>query len=99
MGCCLFALILSGAPRLASIVWWLFRPGYWQAAFRDWPVVWWLWPTVGILLLPWTTLMYAIVYPGGLSVINWIFLVLAVVADVASYGGDWKAQQKRQATI
>lgn len=24
MGCCLFALVLAGAPRLAFLFWWLF---------------------------------------------------------------------------
>jgi len=97
MGCCLFALVLSGAPRLANIIWWLFRPVYWQAAFRDWPAAWWLWPTVGIVFLPWTTLMYAIVYPDGLSFWNWLFLALALVADIASYGSGAKAEQQRRA--
>lgn len=97
MGCCLFALVLSGAPRLASIIWWLFRPVYWQAAFRDWPATWWLWPTIGIVFLPWTTLMYAIVYPDGLSFWNWLFLALAVITDIASYGGGAKAEQRRRA--
>ena len=97
MGCCLFASILAGAPRLASIMWWLFRPNYWFAAFAGWPIVWWLWPTAGILLLPWTTLMYAIVYPQGLSVINWIFLGLALAMDIGSYGGGAYANQHRTA--
>jgi len=99
MGCCLFALILSGAPRLASVIWWLFRPVYWTAAFRDWPVVWWLWPTLGIVFLPWTTLMYAFVYPDGLSLFNWIFLGLALVLDIGTYGGDYKARQKQTAAV
>ena len=95
MGCCLFASILAGAPRLASIIWWLFRPGYWSLGFAGWPIVWWLWPTAGILLLPWTTLMYVIVYPGGLSLVNWLFMGLAVAIDIASYAGGGKSYTSR----
>ena len=95
MGCCLFASILAGAPRLASIIWWLFQPVRWSVPFGGWPIVWWLWPTAGILLVPWTTLMYVIVYPGGLSVINWIFLALAVALDVGSYAGGQRSYSTR----
>jgi hypothetical protein len=95
MGCCLFASILAGAPRLASIIWWLFQPVRWSVPFGGWPIVWWLWPTAGILLVPWTTLMYVIVYPGGLSVINWIFLGLAVAMDVGSYAGGQRSYSNR----
>jgi hypothetical protein len=31
--------------------------------------------------------MYLIVYPGGLSVINWIFLGLALFFDIATHTG------------
>ena len=97
MGCCLFALMLAGAPRLAGILWWLLRPTYWFAGFAGWPIVWWLWPTLGLLFLPWTTVMYAIVYPGGLSFINWLFLGLALAVDIASYGGGGVANRRRTA--
>ncbi len=91
-GCCLFASILAGAPRFASILWWLLRPGYWHAGFAGWPIVWWLWPMAGILLLPWTTLLYLFVYPDGLSVINWIFLGAALVVDIGTYGGGYRGR-------
>jgi hypothetical protein len=97
MGCCLFALMLSGMPRVANIIWWLFRPGYWAAGFAGWTGGVWLWSILGILFLPWTTLMYMIVYPGGLSFINWLFLGLALVIDIGSYGGGWRANQTRTA--
>ena len=95
MGCCLFASILAGAPRLASIIWWLFRPGYWSLGFAGWPIVWWLWPTLGILLLPWTTLMYIIVYPYGIEWYQWIFLGLAVAIDIGSYAGGQRSYSNR----
>ncbi len=95
MGCCVFTLVLFGMSRLANVVWWLFRPAYWFAGFSGWPIIWWLWPMVGILFLPWTTLMYMIVYPSGISLINWLFLGLALAADIGSYGGGWRANASR----
>jgi len=92
MGCCLFASVLAGAPRLALILWWLFQPLRFDATFTSW-----IWPLLGIVLLPWTTLMYVVVYPGGLSVINWVFLALALAVDIGSYGGGQQANQRRMA--
>lgn len=82
-GCCLFASVLAGAPRLAFLLWWLFQPTRINMTFDNT----WLVPLLGWLCLPWTTLMYVFVYPGGLSFVNWVFLVLALLIDLGSYGG------------
>ncbi len=42
----------------------------------------------GLLFLPWTTLMYVLVSPGGVVGIDWLWIGLAVVADIASYSGS-----------
>jgi hypothetical protein len=40
--------------------------------------------------LPWTLLMYLIVWPGGVVGFDWIWLGLGLLADIASYaGGGW----------
>ena len=39
--------------------------------------------------------MYVIVYPGGLSFINWVFLGLAFAVDIASYGGGEYGRRQR----
>jgi hypothetical protein len=41
-----------------------------------------------VLLLPWTTLMYVILWSpgGGVNGWEWILVFLAFLADVASYG-------------
>ena len=42
-------------------------------------------PFLGLLFLPWATLMYVIVYPvGGF---DWVWLGMAFLADLASYSG------------
>jgi hypothetical protein len=91
MGCCLFAIILAGAPRFALLVWYLFQPLRVQAGFPNWFV-----PLAGFLFLPWTTLMYVFVYPGGLNWFDWVLLILALLVDLSSYGGGARARQMRR---
>jgi len=90
MGCCAFALVLTGAPRLALLFWWFTQPGRFSATFDSF-----LWPLLGVVFLPWTALMYVFVYPGGISLINWVFLALALVVDLGAYGGGYKARSNR----
>ncbi len=82
MCCLLTALVLVG-PRLTILIWWPLAMGRWEAAFDSF----WL-PFLGFLIAPWTTLMYVAVAPtGSLVGIDWFFLGIAIVADVASYSG------------
>lgn len=90
MGCCLFAIVLAGAPRVALLFWWFFDTRYVNAAFNNL-----IWPLLGFLFLPWTTLMYVVVYPGGLSLVNWVFLGLALVIDLGTYGGGGREGRRR----
>jgi predicted methyltransferase MtxX (methanogen marker protein 4) len=52
-------------------------------------------PLLGILLLPWTTLTYLVVAPGGVTGRDIVFLGLAVVLDLASYGGAALSNSRR----
>lgn len=92
MGCCLFAVMLSGAPRLAFMLWWLFDPTRIINTFGSF-----IWPLLGVVFLPWTTLMYVLVSPGGIVWFDWIFLALAVMADIGSYGGGYNSRQRYSA--
>jgi hypothetical protein len=92
MGCCLFALLLAGAPRVAFLVWWLIQPLKISATFDTF-----LWPLIGVIFAPWTTIMYVLVYPAGINGFDWLWLALAVAIDVSTYGGNWRAQQARSA--
>ncbi|HEY5474139.1 MAG TPA: hypothetical protein VIK32_13240 [Candidatus Limnocylindrales bacterium] len=105
MGCCLGALLLGGAPRVALLLWWFMDPLRVDAAFRGWsttlgsvtaPV--WIWPLVGFLLLPWTTVAYIFVSPGGISTLGWVVLAIALVLDLSTHGGSQRAYRQRQAT-
>jgi hypothetical protein len=80
--CCLFTTLVLFGPRLAILVWWLIDPVRWNQAFATF-----LWPLLGFLFLPWTTLMYVIVFPGGVTGFDWVWLILMFIADIASYTG------------
>ena len=81
--CCIFASLVLLGPRIVAGLWWLLRPAFWQTAFSTW-----IWPLLGLILLPWTTLMYVLVFAGGVTGIEWLFIGMAVFADIASYGGS-----------
>lgn len=83
--CCFFTVLLFFGPRLATLLWWLVRPGYFQFVFNTW-----IWPLLGLIFLPWVTLMYLIVAGGGITGFDWVWLGLALVADIASYGGGYR---------
>lgn len=85
MGCgCIVATLLLFGPRLAVVFMWLFTSRV-AIAFDTFIV-----PLVGLIFLPFTTLMYLLVYtPGmGLSTWDWILLVIAFFLDLGSYGGS-----------
>jgi hypothetical protein len=81
--CCLFTTLVLFGPRLGILVWWLVNPARWQLAFTGS----FLWPLLGFLFLPWTTLMYVLVFPGGVTGFDWIWMGLAFLADISSYAG------------
>jgi hypothetical protein len=80
--CCLLIILAFLGPRAAIAVWWLASPALWSATFPSF-----LLPFLGFLFLPWTTLVYVLVAPGGLTDFDYLWLVLAVIIDLASYGG------------
>ena len=70
---CLFALFAGVFPRLALFIVWVARPKIVDAAFDSW-----IWPLLGLIFLPWTTLAYLVVWSpvGGVSGAEWIVVAL-----------------------
>jgi hypothetical protein len=79
---CLFLTLLFLGPRAAIVVYWLGWPARWNAAFSTFIV-----PFIGFLFLPWTTLAYVLVAPGGVVGWDYLWICLGVVADLATHGG------------
>ena len=78
--CCFFATLWFLGPRFAFLIFWLIPWGRLKitAAFSTW-----FWPLLGLIFLPWTMLMYVLVYP--IIGFDWLWLGLAVVADISAY--------------
>ena len=85
--CCIVAIGALIGPRVAIIAWWLLDPARWALAFSSA-----LLPILGFLLLPWTTLVYVWVAPGGIDTLGLIFLILAVLVDLGAYGGGYRSR-------
>ena len=79
---CLVIFSLIFGPRLVIVVWWLLDMARWSATFDSF-----LLPLLGFLLLPWTTIMYVLVFPEGVTGIDWVWIAIAVLFDLGSLGG------------
>ena len=45
-----------------------------------------LWPILGIIFAPSTTMMWVLCAPGGINGLDWLWIGLGIVADVAFWG-------------
>jgi hypothetical protein len=87
---CLAALLALISPRLAIIAVWLFS-GILGRAFDSW-----LLPVLGFVLLPWTTLAYAVMWDVGTHAVSgfeWFIVVLAFLADLGAHRGTARGQR------
>ena len=91
MCCWITSLFLLG-PRFATLIWWLINPLRFSAAFSSF-----IWPILGIIFMPWTTLMYLIVWSPvtGIYGLDWLWIVLGVLADIGTYGGGGYGNRDR----
>ena len=89
--CCFFTSLVLFGPRLAALIWWLIWPVSWNLAFNSW-----IWAILGIIFLPWTTLMYVLVYgANGMVGLDWLWVGLGLLADIVSYGGGGYTNRDR----
>jgi hypothetical protein len=79
--CCLALLAVGIGPRIALGAWWIFGDKV-DAAFSTW-----VWPLLGLVFLPWTTIFYVIAWSpiGGVSGAEWILVAIGVALDIATY--------------
>jgi hypothetical protein len=79
--CCFLSALWLAGPRIAFLIYWLIPFGRLKiaSAFNTWIL-----PLLGLVFVPWTTLMYTLVYP--IMGWDWLWLGLAVLADISAYG-------------
>ncbi len=80
--CCFFTVLLFLGPRAAILVWWLLQPSRWNLAFPSF-----IWPLLGFIFIPWTTMAYVLVFPGGIVGFDWIWLGLGLILDIGWWAG------------
>ncbi len=89
---CLFAIFAGLFPRVGLLIIWIARPARVDAAFDGW-----VWPLLGLIFLPFATLIYVILWQaGGLSGWDWFWVGVAVLFDLGHWGAS--AAQRRTST-
>jgi hypothetical protein len=83
---CLFLLISLLSPRLGIIILWAFT-NYVARAFDNN----WFWPLLGLIFLPWTTLIYILVAApvGSVTFWGWLMVALGLLIDLSSHAQSW----------
>jgi hypothetical protein len=89
---CLFAMGAAFFPRLAVLFVWLFTNRV-TIAFHNT----FIWPLLGIIFLPFTTLMYVLVYtvPSGVVGLGWFWVILGFLLDLSSYSSSAYTNRNR----
>ena len=80
---CLLALLAAISPRLALVLVWIFT-NLVDRAFEGF-----LLPLLGLIFLPFTTLLYVLAYQPlvGVSGWGWVLVFVGLLFDLGSYGG------------
>lgn len=83
---CLLAIFAGLFPRLGLFILWVARPARIDAAFDGFIL-----PLLGIIFLPFATLIYALLYtPGvGLTGGDWFWVGFAVLLDIGHWGASY----------
>jgi hypothetical protein len=89
---CLFALLAGVFPRLAFFMYWILRPAKVDAAFDTF-----LLPLLGIIFLPFATLIYVLLYTPGRGVTgwDWFWVGLAALLDIGHWGAGISQRNQR----
>jgi hypothetical protein len=87
---CLLALLTGFFPRVGLVILWIFTNEVDQA-FDSWIL-----PLLGLIFLPLTTFVYALLWApfGGVDGIEWFWVVLAFLFDVGALGGGARARSR-----
>jgi hypothetical protein len=88
---CLLAFSIAVAPRVVLVLAWIFSD--------RWELVWqgdWIVPLLGIVFLPFTTLMYMLTWTltGGIEGWDWMWILLGLMLDISKWFGLWGNRSK-----
>ena len=83
---CCFGCLGLFAPRLVLLFLWIFTTLV-DRAFSSF-----VWPLLGILFLPFTTLFYVLVYSvpdNGPTTLGWVLVLFGFLLDLGSYSSSY----------
>jgi len=80
-------------PRFALLVGWYNDPGFWTNVYSS-PFLFLL----GFIFLPWTTLIYGLAAPNGMTIVNWIFLLFGLLSTSGRGGSGSSRRASRPRT-
>ena len=88
---CLFAMFAGFFPRIALVVIWI-ATDLVDRAFTTWLI-----PLLGLIFLPFTTLIYAIAWVPGVHLGNgrWVWVAIAFVIELVGYAGTGRTNRDR----
>lgn len=88
---CLFALFAGFFPRVALVIVWIFTNQV-DRAYDTFVI-----PLLGLIFLPFTTLVYALSWTPGVGIGHgrWVWVALAFVVELAGYAGTARTNQER----
>ncbi len=93
--CCFFTILVLLGPRLAILVWYILNPARFSAAVQTWPAPQWVWALLGSLFIPWTSIAYLFVFPGGVHGLDWLWLALGFLIDLSAHSGGGYRHRNR----
>ena len=90
--CCLATLIAVLGPRIGILIWWIADQARWNLAFDTF-----IWPLLGFIFLPFTTLLYVLLFTAGPGIegLDWLWLAGAVFLDLGHYGATAYANREK----
>lgn len=92
---CLFALLAGLFPRVAFIVYWIARPSVVDAVYGTF-----IWPLLGLIFVPFTTLMYTILWTArGLTGWDWVWVAIALLLDLGHYASSAYGNRARLSSM
>jgi hypothetical protein len=87
---CIVAVLAAVVPRVLVLLGWYNDQAAWNDAFGS-PV----WLLLGFLFVPWTTFFFALFAPSGFGGLSLVVLLVALVVDVATWGGGVLGSRKQ----
>lgn len=87
---CLLAIMAGLFPRFVLLVFWIARPERMDAIFTSF-----VWPVLGLIFMPFTTLMYVLLWTPsrGVTGWDWVWVGIAAVLDISHWGASARQRE------